>query len=350
MSPRRARLAALFVLAAGLIAFLVWLGLGEEREPARDRPAAGPTGARSVSLSPEEEEKELLRAWRPMAGTRAESHSAIRVLLKHRMTKERILRHLDRSVYVDKRNSRQGSWYIPVAPSQGFSLIFDASGHLVRVLENGEVVTPPAEMAADPNWPIANPVRPPTDRRFADLAPEEMIDFIAGGGSLPGVSISGPDDLSVACAWFIWKTRRTNEGPRLRRELVEKIYGYLQEVKQDPRYMLHDQSHRAALLGPLGARAELRRLLAEVEYFGCCYGPALVGALAECGDLRDAFFLLEQAGKESESSDDLINQALERLTGTKVSPPGAGRTDVPAWRERLRAIAPPVSPAAPPGD
>ena len=78
-------------------------------------------------------DRQTLAAWRPMSKTIPESHPELRILMAHRMSRSEIHCHLDRSVRIDRRSSARGSWYIPVAPSQGVDLIFDSSGKLMRV-------------------------------------------------------------------------------------------------------------------------------------------------------------------------------------------------------------------------
>jgi hypothetical protein len=94
---------------------------------------------------------DFLKKWRPMSKTLRGSYPEIRVIVAHRMTKEQIRQCLDKSVVIDDRDPSGKTWYIPVMPSQGFDLHFDASGRLLKVDAVGAPVTfniPVAEEAS----------------------------------------------------------------------------------------------------------------------------------------------------------------------------------------------------------
>lgn len=82
------------------------------------------------ALSPDE--ARLLREWRPMTKTIDKSYPEVKTLIIHQMTKTQIADALSDDVLI-RKESPQGSWYIPVKRSVGFHLVFDSSGRLSAV-------------------------------------------------------------------------------------------------------------------------------------------------------------------------------------------------------------------------
>ena len=186
------------------------------------------------------------------------------------------------------------------------------------------------------NWPRANPTQAPADKAFEKFTPRGLIPYVMAHKALN--DYGGPDGMRLACAWFCWKTRGKG-GAELRKALADSIVAMLAAVKDDPRRGLHDYSVRAGFLGPLGARQDIRKLLTEVRSKGldCCYGPALVNGLAECGNLRDVPFLIDTViDKESDACGGIVHEVLVKLTRRSVAARARGYTDKAAWQDWWR--------------
>ncbi|MFA5291513.1 MAG: hypothetical protein WC496_00610 [Phycisphaerae bacterium] len=177
------------------------------------------------------------------------------------------------------------------------------------------------------NCPYPNPTEPPTDTRFADLAPEQLIPHV-----LDRSTPDGPDGCRLACAWFIWKTMDLPDKQKLRNELADRLVEEIRKIKKDPMKMVHDVYFWAEMLGPLGAREQTITLLKELKYADCGYGPNLAYSLAVCGNLQDVPVLIDVIDKESEGGAGAINKALEKLTGVKMPLTRTYRTDKAAWQ------------------
>ena len=123
------------------------------------------------------------------------------------------------------------------------------------------------------------------------------------------------DATRMACAWYLWKTR---DNPALRQKLCDRIFKDIQAVAKDPKRRVHDMYYLAAHLGPLGGREQLKQLLSQCEEFYCCYGPALIEALAVIRNEEDVPFLISQMHKETESSYGLTSGVLNKWTYWEV--------------------------------
>jgi hypothetical protein len=183
------------------------------------------------------------------------------------------------------------------------------------------------------DWPQPNPTAPPTKKQFAALSPDKLVPYVLGDKEIDpdDNDLIGRDGCRVACAWFIWKTKDIREGAVLRQRLADAIVEKLHVVEKDKTRMLHDYSHLASFLGPLGARKHALQLMKEVRGFDCCYGPALVRAVGMAGIREDVPALIEAITKESEACGGVVNEALARLTGHRMSLTGRGYTDRAAW-------------------
>ena len=178
------------------------------------------------------------------------------------------------------------------------------------------------------NWPHPNPIQPPSDKRYSNLTPKQLIPHV-----LNESNPEGPDGCRLACAWFIWKTRNSSERHVLRNELANEIVKEIRKIDKDPNRMVHDVAFWAGMLGPLNAREHTLSLLEELQSIDCCYGPNLIYSLAECGNREDISVLIELLDKESEVAGGSINDALEKLTDTKMPLTKLGQTDKLAWQE-----------------
>ena len=175
------------------------------------------------------------------------------------------------------------------------------------------------------NWPHMNPTEPPTDERFAELSLEQLMPLaLAEQGA-------GRFDAWLACAWYMWKTR---DNPEARKALADAIVQKLGRVKSR-----HDYAYLARMLGPLGAHDHLVALLDDMgqHSLDCCYGPALVEALAECGSVADVPVLIATFEKETEACGGVVNKALEQVTGVmlpaKDDSSGTGAIEWYEWWE-----------------
>jgi len=194
----------------------------------------------------------------------------------------------------------------------------------------------PAKRRPATNRPRANPAEPPADKAFEKFTPRELIPYVMANKALN--DYEGPDGMRLACAWFCWKTRGKG-GRELRKALADSIVAMLAAIKDDPKRSLHGCSVQAGFLGPLGAREDIRKLLTGIRSRGldCCYGPALVKGLAECGDLRDVPFLIDSViDKESECCAPIVHDVLVKLTGRRDAPRPKGYTSKAAWQNWWR--------------
>ena len=186
------------------------------------------------------------------------------------------------------------------------------------------------------NWPRANPKFPPADKAFEKFTPRKLIPYVMVQKILKHPDHEGPDGARLACAWFIWKTR-DEKGGKLRKALADQIVAVLHAVEKDRYRNLHDYSISAGFLGPLGARENIRKLLTRMEGLDCCYGPALVRGLGECGDLRDVEFLIDTViDKESDACAGIVNEVLVELSGRMDAPSAKAYTDKAAWQKWWR--------------
>ncbi|MFA5794396.1 MAG: hypothetical protein WC980_04935 [Candidatus Brocadiia bacterium] len=117
----------------------------------------------------------------------------------------------------------------------------------------------------------------------------------------------------------IFAVRQAFKGPgkgsweyirRLKDKIMAKIRN--EEYKHDLSYLVH-------VLGQLKARDEILKLIAESDYHDCCFEPALMEELANCGKPEDIPVLINQIGKEGEGGREAANKALCKLTGQKAS-------------------------------
>jgi len=183
------------------------------------------------------------------------------------------------------------------------------------------------------NWPRANCSQAPSDKAFEKFTPRELIPYVMGDKCLKGADYEYPRGMRLACAWFCWKTGGKG-GTALRKALSDTITAMLSAVRDDPKRSLHDCSLWAGFLGPLQARQDIGKLLMEVGNLDCCYGPALVRALGQCGDLRDVPFLIDTViDKESEACAGIVHEVLVKLTRRSAAPRAKGYTDKDDWRK-----------------
>jgi hypothetical protein len=184
------------------------------------------------------------------------------------------------------------------------------------------------------NWPNPNPADPPTDTRFKHFSPRELFPYVLGNKSINVDGTIGTDDCRVACAWFIWKTRNTEDGQTLRGTLADRIVEKVRDAQKDPSKSYHDCFIWAQFLGPLGAREQALLLLKESPpKWGCHPGPTFVEALAMCGTIEDVPALIDAIDKESEGSGPIINKTLYKLTGVYMPLNERGYTDKAAWQK-----------------
>jgi hypothetical protein len=165
--------------------------------------------------------------------------------------------------------------------------------------------------AAEPNaltdndWPSANPSGPPSIKTFEKYSGKDLIAFL--------VDTSGTaewhENKFTACAQFMWLTRDAKEGQEFRARLAASIFKKL-DTAENP----HDIASLAGFLGHLHARDQIIALLSKLKCLDCCYGPALIHALAECGNMDDAPLLIACFDKETESSGGMSHVALVQLT------------------------------------
>lgn len=172
------------------------------------------------------------------------------------------------------------------------------------------------------NRPHPDPTKPPTDSRFRHFSRRELFPYVTGEKRLGDWWMS----TRVACAWFIWKTRRQ---PELRTELADMIVG---KLHRGPRSQ-HALAYLARFLGPLGGREQILALLREVEIMECCYAPALVNSLAMCGRIEDVPALIDACDKEHDGSAGVVNRALEKLTGVEMPISDHFGTDKEKWQK-----------------
>ncbi len=196
-------------------------------------------------------------------------------------------------------------------------------------VENTEVgVNKFQEQSSKRDCPHPNPTEPPLDKRYLDLTPKQLIPHV-----LDLYGPDGPDGSRLACAWFIWKTKNTDDKQTLRNELADRLVEEIREVEKDPKRSLHDVFFWAEMFGPLGAREQVLSLLKDKESLDCCYGPKLIRSLGECGKLEDVPILFKFM--ESEHAGGTVNYSLEMLTGVKIPLKGGvrGRPDKKAWQD-----------------
>ena len=157
----------------------------------------------------------------------------------------------------------------------------------------------------DNDWPTANPSGPPSIKTFENYSAKDLISFI--------IDTSGTaewhENKFTACAQFLWLTRDSKDGVELRTQLAESIFKKL-DTAENP----HDIATLAGFLGPLHARTQVIALLSKLKAVDCCYGPALIHALAECGNIDDAPLLIACFDKETEISGGMSHAALVQLT------------------------------------
>ncbi len=165
--------------------------------------------------------------------------------------------------------------------------------------------------ADDPDWPSAHPSGPPTDPTYSIPSTGSLLPVILAKKQVG----DWRDNSRAACVWFLWKTRDGKVGLSQRTQLAHRIFTKLKHARNK-----HDLAILASYLGPLGAREEIRELLRQINLLDCCYGPALVGGLAECGTKADIPFLITIIGKESESSGGMTHEALVRVAGVNPLP------------------------------
>ena len=217
-----------------------------------------------------------------------------------------------------------GSITVPECPGVSGPATQPASGRVTRPLADAT------------NWARLRPMAAPTDKAFEKFSAEELMRYVMPGKLPGGSGLEYPDSQRLACAWFCWKTRGTRGGEP-RAMLAAKIYKMLDEAWRDPEQSSHTLSLYAGFLGPLGAQRHIRELLGRIQRMDCCYGPALVGGLAECGDIRDVPFLIEQIDKETEACAPVVNEALNTLTGQSIQAIGGLATDKAAWQKWWQA-------------
>ena len=91
--------------------------------------------ARPLALLPKE--RKLLAEWWPKS-PQQDTHPVLELMVRHGLSKKEIRSYINPSVAIE---DHEGSWYIPVVPSQGFMLVFDSNDHLARVQRvGGEVL------------------------------------------------------------------------------------------------------------------------------------------------------------------------------------------------------------------
>ena len=73
------------------------------------------------------------------------------------------------------------------------------------------------------------------------------------------------------------------------------------------------------MLGALKARSVIHLLLQlDKNYSECCYFPALVEALGDCGQLADVPLLISLFDRESEANGGIVHRTLQKLTDRKL--------------------------------
>lgn len=155
------------------------------------------------------------------------------------------------------------------------------------------------------DWPVAHPQQAPEGLDYLGRQPAQLIPLILGERS----NGDWRDTSITACVWFMWKTRHGDVGQRWRTKLRDLIFTKLKHSRNK-----HDLALLAEFLGPLGARAQIRVLLEQINGLDCCYGPALVRGLGECGTREDIPFLLTTLDKrESEVSGGITHESLVKL-------------------------------------
>ena len=178
------------------------------------------------------------------------------------------------------------------------------------------------------NWPHPDPTEPPVEMKYADVEPDQLIPVI-----LDRKNPEGPDELRLASAWFLWKTKNSEQGRELRMKLADEIVEEIHKVQEDPNKSLHDCYVWASLLGPLETREQTLLLLQESPRFSCHYGPELVESLSQCGTILDVQILIDTIDKESEGAGAVVNKALEKITGVKMPLKDRHYTDKIAWQK-----------------
>jgi len=163
--------------------------------------------------------------------------------------------------------------------------------------------------ATDLDWPSENPKGPPALEEYSQLSVDSLIPVILGDGGA-----EWRDHSILACAWFMWKTRAGEVARKQRVDLADRIFAKLKEAENK-----HDLSMLASYLGFLRAREHILELLKQINGLDCCYGPALVRGLGQCGKEEDVPFLIEMIGRETESGG-MVHDALVLVTGFNPLP------------------------------
>ena len=165
----------------------------------------------------------------------------------------------------------------------------------------------------------------PSNPVFKDLSPQELIPYILDKKQLEDLYNEGKGLWSLACSWFIWKTRSQ---PELREQLADAIFIELHCVK-----IQHDNSHLPELLGALEMPDHLTALLKALVYSDCCYGPSLIEGLVACAPIDYAPVLIETFDKEGESSRGCVQAALTKMTGCPLGQNKTKEDWIAWWRK-----------------